>query len=471
MTTAPVRRLGQWFVALCLVGCASLSIHAEPQRDMYSTDKPAGESPSRISDEVIPLLTAEQVVRPKPVVELGNPFLSSGPIDEGFELPTGAVWQPSLLIYGNFRSALQTFDDGVEQRAEWANRLDVFANLQFSATERLLVGVRPVDDDNKVTGYNFTDPDEGWQESFNIEIETFFFEGDFGEIFANADPEDRHSLDWGFAVGRQPILAQDGLLINDTIDAVGVVRNNILIDDVSNLRATFLYGWNEIHRGHNEENNDEHLIALLTHADLSTATVEADFVYIHDEDELTSGFFWGVGGIKRWGELNLTGRVLGSQAMRDDSPDVASGHLLFGELSWSPHGTDDLLYFNAFWGIDEFTSAARAPDRGGPLGRTGILFAAVELGRYGAPLGNRADESVGGAVGYQMFFENKRKQVVVELGARDGTEGDTDAMLGLGGRYQQAIGQHWVLQVDAFGTLEESRDPGWGARLEIGFRF
>ena len=32
---------------------------------------------------------------------------------------------------------------------------------------------------------------------------------------------------WGFAVGRQPIVFQEGLLINDQIDGVAIVRDTL----------------------------------------------------------------------------------------------------------------------------------------------------------------------------------------------------------------------------------------------------
>ncbi len=129
------------------------------------------------------------------------------------------------------------------------------------------------------------------------------------------------------------------------------------------------------------------------------------------------------------------------------------------------------MYGNAFWGIDNFASVARGPDTGGPLGRTGILFATLGLGRFGAALGSRADDSVGAAIGYQKFLDDTRKQIILELGGRQSTNGDRDGAMALGARYQQAIGQHMVLQLDLYGSLQESRDDGWGTRVETRFEF
>ena len=75
-----------------------------------------------------------------------------------------------------------------------------------------------------------------------------FFEGELGELFPNLDQDDRRRLDLGLSVGRQPISFQDGLLINDFIDAVGVTRNNLSPGGAVNLRFTGLYGWNQVNR-------------------------------------------------------------------------------------------------------------------------------------------------------------------------------------------------------------------------------
>ena len=68
-----------------------------------------GKHSSRLSDEEIPLQTEGFPERPKPLLELGEPFLGTGTLNPGYQLPTGAVWQPSLLVFGTYRTALQTF--------------------------------------------------------------------------------------------------------------------------------------------------------------------------------------------------------------------------------------------------------------------------------------------------------------------------------------------------------------------------
>ena len=197
-------------------------------------------------------------------------------------------------------------------------------------------------------------------------------------------------------------------------------------------------------------------------------TIDLDLVYLEAGKDTGDAFFAGLRGVQRIGPFNTTLTLNISLPIERETPQTSRGTLLFNEISWTPPHTRDLLYLNAFWGIGEFSSAIRGPETGGPLGRTGILFAAVGLGQYGAALGNRADNAVGGSLGYQTFFNRTRQQLIVELGGRKNTndqEATRDAFAA-GLRYQHAIGRHFIARVDAFGAVREGRDPAYGARLE-----
>ena len=106
--------------------------------------------------------------------------------------------------------------------------------------------------------------------------------------------------------------------------------------------------------------------------------------------------------------------------------------------------THNIAYVNAFAGFDNFTPIANGPIEGGPLGRTGILFAARGIGSFPAGLSGSVQESYGLAAGYQIFMGKPytaRRQLVVEAGARttENVFGDEDEF-GIGFRFQQALG-------------------------------
>ncbi|MEP6662653.1 MAG: hypothetical protein ABJC04_03215, partial [Verrucomicrobiota bacterium] len=393
------------FIFITVLACASLTALAEE-----------GEDKSRFSDQPAPLDLETFPARPAPLLEIGDKFLGKGNLQRGFTLPTGAVWSPNFWVFGTFRSAIQTFDRGSARAisprpnsttTEWANRLDIFGNLQLSPTERIVVGFRPLDETRLRTGTRFAgyniEPNNttrGGVDAFSATPRTLFFEGEFGEIFPRLDRADRLSLDYSFAVGRQPLTLQDGILANDdSIDMVSITRNSLRVPGGSTLRVSPFFAWDRIERPNfstaaNVRDKDAMIIGIDAAADFPVSTVQADLLYVpssHDGD----GFYAGLGAVQRIGKINTTFRVNTSIALDKSSAKVSNGTLLFGELSYTVPYATDIVYLNGFWGIDQFTSAVRDTTAGGPLGRVGILNAAVGLGRYGAPLSNQADHAAG----------------------------------------------------------------------------
>ena len=451
----------------------------------HGGDDHGGGHSSRYSDDYIPLQLEAVPKRPKPILELGEPYLGTGTLKPGFRLPTGAVWQPALLAFGTFRTAIQTFEPdaglgfsgGRSRVTEWTNRLDLFVNLQLSGSERLVVGIRALDEDGRFTGYFFEHPDDrlegDFQDAFSADVETLFFEGDFGEIFPNLDRDDFGSTDVGFSVGRQPMLVQEGMLIDDTIDGLGLTRNTLQPKNTSNFRLTFFYGWDNVNVS-NAERRSANLYALLTSADFRKSTVDVDLAYVQEHGGGGDFFAGGVSAVQRIGKTNSSLRILGSTAIDRVTSASTDGLLLFSELSWVPHYTEDMIYLTTFWAIDEYSPAARGvgPASSGPLGRAGINFAAVGLGSFGAPLSARAREVAGGAIGYQKFLAHGRKQLLLEAGFRVGTASDVEDALAATARYQAAVGQHLVVVADGFvGYREASDATPYGGRLELVVKF
>ena len=421
------------------------------------------ESPSRLSDRVV--TNEEQLDKfthsPKPILELGEPLLGTGKIDEGFEIPTGAIWQPSLIVFGTYRTAYQYYYDGNDSTSEWANRFDLFGNLYLTQTERILAGIRFLDQNGRFTGYTFKSPDperEGTNEEYNADITTLFFEGDFRELFPFLDPKDKYGLDYGISVGRQPISFQQGILINDSIDAIGISKINIRVGNVVNYRTSVLYSNNEINRT-NLANDDEssRIYGWFNEIDWQSSTVEFDAIYVDADDDVGRGTYLGAGASQRIGRLNTAFRVVGSIPDGDETEHNRAGVLFVNEISWTPLKTHNHCYLNSFVGIEDFRSASRGPSMQGPLSPVGILFESVGLGTYSSPLSNVAQESIGGALGYQMFFAGNRRQLIVELGGRYADEIGQRAV-GLGSSFKMAVGQRNVIRFDLYGVYDEDRE-------------
>ena len=378
------------------------------------------------------------------------------------------------MLWGEYRYALQTFDNGLRNVSEFVNRLDLFANINLTDTERFVIGFRPLDREGKFTGYRTGGGSgDGWDEHLDGDPQVFFFEGDIGEMFPNLDPEDRRHADYNLAVGRMPLEFQDGLMINDTFDAVALTRASLFGFGASALRVTAVHGFSEIHRNDNRKDGSARLYGMFVAADYEKATYELDVAYVDGSDGGgDDGAYLGVGQTRRFGYWNSTLRANFSWALDDETAAVSTGTLLFSQLSRTMTYNNDIGYFNAFWGIDDYASAARGPSMGGPLGRTGLLFDAVGLGEYGSGLGNRPNAAVGGALGYQHFIgDRNRKQIVGEIGGRVATREEGRSAGAVGARYQQALGKHSIFVLDGFGALYDDDQAGYGARCEMRFKF
>jgi hypothetical protein len=462
---------------------------------------------ARFSDKPTPLATNTFLRRPPPLIELGDHFLGTGNLQKGIKLPTGEVISPNFWVFGTLRSAVQSFDPGKGENrtSEWVNRLDLYGNLQFTPTERLLVGFRPLDrqynDGGNVsdvfTGYRI-EPlhsagsvvnGQGTVQAFGATPRTLFFEGEFGEMFPRLDQHDKLSLDYGFSFGRQPLNLQDGLLANSyDVDMLSVTRTSLQIPGGSTLRVSAIAAWSDIQgQNYNVPANiatynypNAHFFGLDSAADFPRSTLEANILY-GTSGSHGDGVYAGLASIQRIGKLNTTFRAVTSIAVDGDSSAtgvsrVATGTLLLSELSYPIPASKDFIYMDAYWGIDRFTSIVRDSDAGGPLGNVGILTAAVGLGSYAAPLGDQPEHSAGGAIGYQMFIgPRRREQLVFEIGGRAQTESPKymrqEPAEGVGVQYQQAIGQRFILIVGGFAVNRDDYGGSYGGRMEWETKF
>ncbi len=373
---------------------------------------------------------------------------------------------------------MQTFDNGVgEPTTEWANRLDLFANLQLTGTEKLVLGIRPLDKNRfgQFSGYVAEDvpgvTGRKWESELNANVRTLFFEGDFGSLFPNLDRAGIKPIDYGFAVGRQPLVFQRGILINDTVDAFGIVRNNLRPKGFSNVRVSGVWGWGELDRNDSRKDPQANMFGIFTAADLPSTTIEIDAIRVEDRDPNGDGWYLGASSTLHFGGVGATFRVNASFADDTETPQVAEGVLLSAEIAWTPKSSDDIVYINPFLAEERFTQAGRDPVNGGPLAALGILFASNNIGNHRSELSAAANDVLGIAIGYQAFWDQFRRNLVLEVAGRKDTSGDGLDDAAVGFQLQQKIKQRFLLQVDGFYAVQEGRDDGHGARLELLIQF
>lgn len=425
------------------------------------------EDESRLSDQCIPL--ADLPDRPRPIIELGAPFLGTGVLSDGINMPGGAVWQPALMAFATWRNAVQAVSTGPEpddlRFVEAASRLDLFGNLYLTQTERVLVGIRPLDEDGSFTSATLYQNPDGMFPSdttvLNARIATLFFEGDIGELFPNLDNDDSSALDYYLSVGRQPIAFEGGALVaEDQLDMLGLTRANMKIGKLINTRLTGVWAWDQVTR-HSAMGNftdpDAMMFGLFSEIDIRATTLELDAAYVRGSIASGDGIHVGLGDARRIGGLNNTFRVMASFPVGEETVFNTRGFLVQNQIGWTPHHSHNWWYIGAFVGIDRFRSAARGESAGGPAGSTGLLFAAPGIGRAPAPLGNQVDNTAGGAIGYQMFFGHTRQQLIFELGGRVRIRSEDALGSDLAGflaSYQAAMGRRFVLVLQGLGTYD-----------------
>ncbi|MDP6111446.1 MAG: hypothetical protein QGG53_06210 [Planctomycetota bacterium] len=440
----------------------------------FTTGLFAGDDESRYSDEVKGM-SKDIPKRPEPLIELLQGYQRPGRLDYEIELPTGMVLSPNLTVYGVYRTGPQAVNNGVDPtRVEWVHELSLFSALTLTHTERVVVGMAPLQEGGSRSKHIFEPDDEkGTVNKLNGRITSLFFEGDLSEMLPKLDWEGRRPLDYGIAVGRQPVLIQDGFLIADLMDSVAITRNTIPFGSAAFGRLTFLYGWNEINRSNNAEVGQTSIYGLFSGFDLYSSTVELDTAFLDSTDAAGDQFNIALSAVQPiivlGTEFNTTFRVAHSAAVDDETAQATDGTLFHTNISWAPKTTHNIAYVNAFWAVDQYAPASRSV--GGPLGRAGLLFAGNGLAS-GSPISNLTNETFGGSVGYQMFLtHDNRRNLILEASGKVDDSPTGFSAFGIGGKISQAIGHHALISVDIFGIEQESRENSYGLRSELTIKF
>ena len=465
--------------AIALVGCGvGFSSGAAAGDNETAEEKPgyadASESSSRYSDKVLGLKGIEDLPeRPTPLFELWQGYVEGGPYDFEFVLPTGMVVSPGLVLFGNLNNGLEITDDGVNDTSSaWVTSLNLFLNLTLSGTERVLLGVSPLTRESGATSQYTFEPTSSWQNESNARLSTAFFEGELSEMFPKIDYEGRLPLDYEIAFGRQPVIAQGGILINDTMDSVALTRSTIPFPGTNFARIGGLVAWNNVQRSNNIDDSEGELYAIFSAVEVEHSTVELDMTYINSTDAIGDQFNIGASFIHAFiileHAVDTTFRVAHSLAPDDQTASATNGTLLYLSQSWAPKRTDNIVYLNTFVGFEDYAPAARSG--GGPLGIAGLSFAGNGLA--GGAINNRANEAYGGALGYQMFFSPAlRRNLILEVGGKvEEAPGGTDR-LSAAVRYSQAVGRQTFFEVGGFVVKQESINEAFGLRTKLSFIF
>jgi hypothetical protein len=426
---------------------------------------------------------------PRPILEAGQPQYVEGPFAEGTNvIGQKNLFAPALSVFGDFRTAIAANDVGDDTVYEWANRLNLDVDLKLTATERIHAFFRPTDRGGNFLGARVGDKrsEDGFKGEIDAGVETLFFEGDAGAIYAGLSDE-YQTTDFPFAFGLVPFIMQNGLWMDDAIIGGGISfpSLNSATLDITNMDFTFFGGFSEV--------NSPAFVAANGDPDTDEVSIYGAAAFIEwfeGYSEFGIGYVDGRGDLDDIDYLNVTAaftsryggwlsnsvRLFGAVGQdTDNRAKTADGFALLVENSLITSKPATFVpYFNGWLGIDKPQSLAR--DNGGLLKNTGITFENDGMTQF-PKLDDTAQDTFGGAIGINYLFDLDQ-QLVVEASTVQLLEGQSQAgqpaqgaQYGLGIRYQIPVTNRIILRADGIYGIRQNADDVAGARFEVRVKF
>ncbi len=417
----------------------------------------------------------------RPLIELGIPWYQLGQLPEpstvfGFHNPV----TPQFVLFGDYRTAVASNTaSGGDNVSQLAWELNLNFNLQLTGTERLHMFISPFDN-GKNSRYLFDD--DRFDEEMDADVDFGYFEGDLGAMVGGVIGETM-PFDLPFAVGVMPLLAQNGIWMEDAFLGVAatIPARNSARWDISNMDVTFFAGFDEINSAAFEGNDDvAKMYGVMSFIEANDGYWELDYAFLEDRNNTRDRSYHniGIGFTRRYGTRlsNSTRVIVNAGQSTAGGPNTADGVLLLSENSIITSAPSTVVpYLNFFAGFDRPQSVARAGQSGGILRNTGILFESDGMTGY-PTLDASANDTFGAAFGLNLMPNDFSQQLVMEA-AMLGVMGDTISrnaagdQYGLGFRYQLPLTNAVIFRTDGmFGFLRGQEDIS-GLRFELRHKF
>ena len=405
-----------------------------------------------------------------------------GPPWSAIALPTGTAWQPSLGIRGSLRMALLATDGDrrtrrAGDRSELKTRMDLFADLRLSETERIHAHLRPLDKKGRYAGTTYAPSAarSGWETEWDSDFETLYFEGHLGEMVPLSGLRDRGSGDIGFAAGRLPVRFQKGYLVRDDMTALRLAQTDIERDVPSGIRFAGLWAFDDINKPTGRaDNRDVDALILSAEGSFPWGTLELDiggtFAGKERGNQVNAGVGWSGGGDGASYSVHVNVSNHDDQAEKSGKVEDFDGALLAAEYATELGEHRHRLYGAGFWAEGDFGPLAN-DGRVPPLAPIGLSFRGVGLGGYRSALWSRPLDAAGAALGVQLFLDEKTTNWTMELAHRHDLEPD-DAFGDTGGvalttRLRHRLLEFLTVQADAYyAILEGDGDPPQDAETD-----
>ena len=435
---------------------------------------------------------------PRPPIELGRQQYTSGVYDESSTL-LGKLnpLLPGLAIYGDWRTAVAFNNNNGKEIAQIATRVNIDVDLKITGTERIHAFFTPIQEDNvKFTRFEFAggDADEVFNDEFDPDLQTVFFEGDFGSLYSGFSGKEA-SFDLPFTVGLFPLFLQNGIWANDAIlgGAVTLPAKNSAALGLANFDITFFAAFDNVDNAGNiaADEDDNLLYGVTTFVDAFDGFVETGYGLIQGRDELDgllTHFLTAAYSRRYYNTLSNSTRLFANFAddplanFADDLEGENDGFAIISENSLISGLPSTLVpYANFFVGFGNPQPLVDG-NGAGILKNVGINFETDALTGF-PKLDDTGSNAFGGAIGLQYLF-NLDQQLVFEVAMVQPFEADgigaQDPQYGFGVRYQIPINRAWLFRADATYQVLDDEDnfednfefeDNFGIRAEIRRKF
>jgi len=488
-------------VAIIVLGLVSSTVFAaedikvgsgakvvEHSSDVFKADPSYKETPysADAQREIYGGKKAVETIRP--LFELGRRQYTNGPFDEGINLVGRKnLLFPALSVYGDWRTAVAWNDNGVGELGQVATRLNLDIDLKLTSTERLHALVRPLDQGGQFSRVEFSgDNDQDAELVKDLNLDTFFFEGDLGSITSGISDE-YATFDLPFAAGLMPLFFQNGVWLDDAFSglAFSIPARNSPALDISNMDVTFFAGFDKVttpailDSDGVQADHNVNIYGATAFIETKQSYWEAGFARIDGRNDFDEFDFNNLtlahsARFKDW--FSNSTRVVWSfgQDRDNNAQETADGAIILFENSLITKLPSTYIpYLNLFAGFDRPQSAARSD---GILKNTGINFETDGLTGF-PKLDDTGHDAWGGAIGFNYLFGLDR-QIVAEFASVQifGDENETGRsavadQYALGLRYQQPISKAWIIRADAMRGWRDEQEDLFGVRFEVRRKF
>ena len=423
------------------------------------------------------------VAPPRPLLELGREQYTSGSFGESSTLlGEKNPLLPGLAIYGDWRTAVAYNNNNGKDIAQFATRLNLDVDFKITGTERVHAFFTPLQSNTRFTRFEFGggDANEKFNDEFDFNPQTLFFEGDFGSIYSGFSGKEA-GFDLPFTVGLFPLFLQNGIWANDAIlgGAVSIPAKNSAALGLANFDITFFSAFDNVDNASivgatgKVDNHSANLYGATAFIDAFDGYIETGYGLIQGvgrQDDILTHFLTGAYSRRYANTLSNSTRLFANFGDGEDN----DGFAIISENSLISGLPSTLLpYANFFVG---FGAPQPLVDGNGAgiLKNVGINFETDALTGY-PKLDDTGSNTFGGAIGLEYLF-NLDQQIVFEVAMvqpfEDDGIGAKDAQYGFGVRYQVPITLAWLFRADAtYQILEGADEDNFGIRAELRRKF